>query len=150
MRRVSDTSVARSRRSWGKGRTFRNGATPSQQTNYPVECSSTDRETLQEVGRIIQPGDKVVVVLDSDHSKAHVLRELELYGPLVTPSSYVVATDGNMEELYDVPGGKQEWSTDNPCAAVRDFLLSHPEFEIDPEPTRLGSTYWPRAYLKRQ
>lgn len=99
---------------------------------------------------MIQPGDKVLVVLDSDHSKAHVLRELELYGPLVTRGSYVVATDGNMEELYDVPGGKQEWRTDNPSAAVRDFLLSHPEFEIDPEPTRLGITYWPHAYLKRK
>lgn len=115
-----------------------------------IERSSTAPETLQEVRKLIQADDHVLVVLDSNHCKAHVLRELELYGPLVSPGSYIVATDGNMEDLHDVPGGKQEWLSDNPKAAVHDFLTSHPEFEIDPEPTRLGITYWPDAYLKRK
>jgi cephalosporin hydroxylase len=89
-------------------------------------------------------------VLDSNHTEAHVMKELELYSPLVTPGSYIVAADGIMDELHNVPGGKREWLDDNPKAAVYDFLANHPEFEIDSNPSRLGITYWPDGYLKRK
>jgi cephalosporin hydroxylase len=46
-----------------------------------------------------------MVILDSCHTKAHVVRELELYNPFVTPSSYIVVTDGSMRDLHDVPRG---------------------------------------------
>ena len=91
-----------------------------------------------------------MVILDSNHSKKHVREELQLYGPLVSPGSYIVATDGIMEDLDDVPGGKANWTQDNPKAAAQEFLAAHPEFELDPEPTRLGVTYWPDAYLRRR
>ncbi len=45
----------------------------------------------------IAPGETVLVLLDSNHTKAHVLAELEAYGPLVTKGSYIVATDGIIE-----------------------------------------------------
>ena len=115
-----------------------------------IERSSTAAETLAEVRSMIKPGESVMVVLDSNHTRAHVLQELELYAPLVTPGSYIVATDGSMVDYTDVPGGKPEWATDNPKMAVHDFLGSHDGFEIDPEPTRLGITYWPDAYLRRK
>lgn len=115
-----------------------------------IEADSAAPQTGEQVRRLIGPTDKVLVVLDSNHSKQHVLKELELYGPLVTSGSYIVAADGNMDDLHDVPGGKPDWTTDNPKAAVHEFLACHPEFEIDPEPTRLGTTYWPDGYLRRK
>jgi cephalosporin hydroxylase len=115
-----------------------------------IERSSIAPETLEEVRNLISPNEKVMVILDSNHTKEHVRKELELYGPLVTPGSYIVAADGIMEDLIDVPGGEPEWTRDNPRAAVHEFLASHPEFEIDPEPTRSGITYWPDAYLRRK
>lgn len=115
-----------------------------------IERSSTAPETLHDVRSLIPSGSKVMVVLDSNHSKKHVREELELYSPLVISGSYVVVADGNMEDLYDVPGGRAEWSKDNPKTAVHEFVASHPEFEIDGEPTRSGITYWKDGYLRRK
>ncbi len=90
-------------------------------------------------------------VLDSDHSKSHVLAELDAYAPLVTPGSYLVATDGVMEWLTEVPGVSAEWLTDNPKAAVEEWLPLHPEFVLeDPPPIPFNEgaiiervTHWP-------
>jgi len=121
-----------------------------------VEGSSTAPETLTQVKDLIKPGDKVLVLLDSNHSYAHVAEELEAYAPLVTQGSYIVATDGLMEFLDDVPRGNPEWRTDNPKAASEDFAKQHPEFvlEVPPFPFNEGSisepiTHWPSAYLRR-
>jgi cephalosporin hydroxylase len=115
-----------------------------------IERSSVALETLEEVRSLISPNERVMVVLDSNHTKQHVARELQLYSPLVTPGSYIVVTDGIMEDLSDVPGGMAGWSGDNPKAAALEFLASHPEFELDKEPTSLGVTYWPDGYLRRK
>ena len=115
-----------------------------------IEKSSISPETHLEVRGLIAPNEKVMVFLDSNHCKSHVRKELESYSPLVSPGSYIVAADGNMDDLHDAPGGRPEWLTDNPKAAIHEFLAAHPEFEIDPEPTRLGITYWPDAYLRRK
>jgi cephalosporin hydroxylase len=115
-----------------------------------IERDSADPETLREVLSRVRPGESVFVALDSSHAKAHVLKELELYSPLVTPGSYIVAMDGVMRDLSDVPGGKPEWVEDNPRAAVLEFLAAHPEFAIDREPTRGGITYFPDAFLRRK
>jgi cephalosporin hydroxylase len=116
-----------------------------------IERSSTDPQTLAEVRGLLEPGETVMVVLDSNHTREHVFNELELYAPLVTPGSYIVATDGNMVDLYDVPRGKPEWVTDNPKRAVHDFLAKHSDFEIDTEPTRLFPlTGSPDGYLRRK
>jgi len=115
-----------------------------------IERSSVEPKTAEEVRNLLAPNEKVMVVLDSNHTKEHVLRELELYAPFVTSGSYIVAADGVMEDLHDVPRGKTEWTRDNPKAAAHEFLASHPEFELDPEPSRLGVTYWPDGYLRRK
>jgi len=115
-----------------------------------IERNSVAPETAEEVRNLLSPNEKVMVILDSNHTKEHVRRELELYGPLVTSGSYVVAADGIMQDLIDVPGGKAEWARDNPKVAVSEFLAVHPEFELDSEPSRLGVTYWPDAYLRRK
>ena len=121
-----------------------------------IEGSSTDAATVARVEAAIAPGETVLVVLDSDHSRAHVAAELAAYSPLVTPGSYIVATDGVMQDLEDVPGGKAGWATDNPAQAARDFAAAHAQFVIEqPEwpfnesKTSRNVTYWPQAWLKR-
>mgnify|MGYP001013511826 FL=1 len=121
-----------------------------------VEASSIAPETVEKVRGMIKPGETVLVVLDSNHTKAHVAAELEAYAPMVTKGSYIVATDGCMEYLEDVPRGKAGWTKDNPAEAARDFVKAHPEFIIDmPRPIFNESTlketptHWPDAWLKR-
>lgn len=121
-----------------------------------VEGSSVDPAIVAQVKGMIKPGETVMVILDSDHSKKHVAAELEAYYDIVTKGSYIVATDGCMEYLYDVPRGKPEWKDDNPAAAAREFAAAHPEFVINmPRPEFNESeltttlTHWPDAWLQR-
>src|SRR5262249_55726191 len=105
---------------------------------------------------LVRPGEKVLVILDSNHTKAHVLAELEAYAGLVTPGSYIIVADGVMEDLTAVPGGQPGWSWDNPKRAALEFLQGHREFVLErpAPPFNEGKvtepvTYWPSAYLKR-
>lgn len=121
-----------------------------------VEGSSTDPVIVSKVKSLIKPGEAVLVVLDSDHTKEHVSNELIAYHDLVTPESYIVATDGVMKNVYDVPRGSPEWGWNHPSAAVQEFATQHPEFVIE-QPTwpfnesnlARNITHWPDAWLKR-
>ncbi len=121
-----------------------------------IEGSSTAPETVAAVRSHVQPGDKVMVVLDSNHTKAHVQAELAAYASFVTPGSYIVATDGSMQVLFDVPRGKPEWEGDNPAAAAREFAAANPDFVLE-QPTwpfnesslRRNITHWPDAWLRK-
>lgn len=122
-----------------------------------VEGSSTDPAIVNQVKAQIAPGEKVLVVLDSDHSKKHVAGELSAYAGMVTAGSYIVATDGVMRILDDVPRGKPTWKDDNPTTAAAEFAADHPEFVLEepPFPFNEGEvteriTHWPGAYLRRR
>jgi cephalosporin hydroxylase len=114
-----------------------------------IEGSSVDTSTVQQVREMIRPDDTVLVALDSNHTKAHVAKELELYAPLVTPDSYLVVFDGVMQVLTDAPGGSPSWDHDNPWRAIEDFLGKNEDFEIDPYYNRLKVTHAPGGFLKR-
>lgn len=121
-----------------------------------IEGSSTDPAIVGEVRSLIKPGETVLVLLDSNHTKAHVMAELEAYGPLVTRGSYIVATDGIMKEVAGAPRTGPDWGWNNPLDAAREFAAKHPEFSLDePEfPFNEGVvkervTYWPQGFLKR-
>jgi cephalosporin hydroxylase len=121
-----------------------------------IEGSSTSAATLAKVRGLIRPDEKVLVLLDSNHTKAHVRSELELYAPLVGPGSYIVATDGIMAAVAGRPGSKPGWEWDNPSEAAREFAASNPQFTLE-EPGFLFNegkvghhvTHWPSAYLRR-
>ncbi|MBP6831614.1 MAG: cephalosporin hydroxylase family protein [Deltaproteobacteria bacterium] len=123
-----------------------------------VEGSSIDPTIVERVRSMIKPGEKVLVLLDSNHTKAHVAAELEAYASMVTAGSYIVATDGLMQYLDNVPRGKPEWKDDNPTAAAREFAASHAEFELQEPPpfvfnegeVREHITHWPGAWLMRR
>jgi cephalosporin hydroxylase len=121
-----------------------------------VEGGSTDPATVARVQSLIRHGEKVLVLLDSNHSKAHVRAELDAYAPLVGPGSYIVATDGIMAAVAGRPGSKPGWEWDNPSEAAREFAAANPQFSLE-EPGflfnegRIGHhvTHWPAAYLRR-
>ena len=121
-----------------------------------IEGSSVAPAIVDQVRASIRPGETVLVLLDSNHTKAHVAAELDAYHSLVTPGSYIVATDGSMQFLDDVPRGKPEWKDDHPSAAAMDFAARHPEFVLE-QPDwpfnesnlRENVTHWPSAWLRR-
>ncbi len=121
-----------------------------------IEGDSTSPEIVDHVRRLVGSNEKVFVFLDSDHSKTHVLRELNAYSGLVTPGSYIVATDGVMQSLTDTPHGEKKWSEDNPAAAALEFAASNSAFIIKCPTALFGDeyvikelTYWPDAWLYR-
>jgi cephalosporin hydroxylase len=121
-----------------------------------IEGSSISPEIVAKVKSFVKPGEKVLVILDSNHTYAHVYDELEAYAELVTLGSYIVATDGIMYDLAEVPRGITEWATDNPTFAARDFAAAHPEFVIEQPAWPFNEsaldqniTHWPGAWLRR-
>jgi cephalosporin hydroxylase len=121
-----------------------------------VEASSIAPETIAGAREAAASAERVLVVLDSAHDRAHVLAELEGYSALVTPGSYIVAMDGVMQLVADTPRGQPSWSEDNPISAVDDFLARHPEFVVEQpdwpfneSELRKNVTHAPHAYLRR-
>jgi cephalosporin hydroxylase len=122
-----------------------------------IEGSSIDPETVEQVRARVRPGERAMVILDSNHTKDHVAQELERYHALVAPGSYIVATDGSMKDLHDVPRGKPSWTWDHPTAAAGEFAARHPEFELEQprwpfNESQLSRniTHWPGAWLRRR
>lgn len=114
-----------------------------------IQGSSIDEKTVKAVQEQIKDGDRVLVILDSNHSYRHVLKEMELYSGLVCKGSYLVVMDGVQEMLADNPTGKREWKEDNPLRAIRTFLREHPAWESDQTYARLRTTYCPDGFLRK-
>ncbi len=121
-----------------------------------IEGDSTDKGIVNQVKQLIELDETVLIILDSNHSKQHVLKELKAYSPLVTKGSYIVATDGSMKDLYDVPRGKTEWAWDNPTVAAIEFvnddprfIIEQPKWDFNESELTNNITHWPGAYLKR-
>jgi cephalosporin hydroxylase len=109
-----------------------------------LQGSSTAPETLEQV-RAARGSGTCMVVLDSDHSKAHVLNELRLYAPLVDPGQYLVVEDTNVNGHPVLPEhGPGPWE------ALEVFLAECPDFE----PVGWGEKYFltanPWGYLRKK
>lgn len=122
-----------------------------------IEGSSTEAAIVNKAKALIKPGETVLVILDSCHTKQHVLDELDAYYDLVTPGSYIVATDGSMKDLHDVPRGNPAWKSDHPTAAAIEFAQRHAEFTIEQPSWPFNEselteniTHWPGAWLRRK
>jgi cephalosporin hydroxylase len=121
-----------------------------------IEGNSTAPAVVAQVRACVPPDATTLVLLDSNHSYTHVSAELEAYHTLVSPNSYIVATDGIMQDLADVPRGQPDWTHDNPSRAALDFLQLHPEFVIEQPAWPFNEsqltqnvTHWPSAWLRR-
>lgn len=117
---------------------------PSHDRITYVKGSSIDAATIARVRNLLDPDDDVMVILDSDHTKAHVLEELRLYSPLVTPGLMLVVEDtmlnGHPVHADFGPG---------PMEALEEFLPEHPEFSLDPIGQKFLVSFNPRGYLRR-
>lgn len=116
-----------------------------------LEGSSIDPAIVEEVRTIARGAERVLVCLDSNHTHAHVLAELEAYAPLVTPGSYCVVFDTVIEHLPADMFPDRPWGPgDNAMTAVDAYLADHPEFEIDADmDAKLLISVAPRGYLRR-
>jgi cephalosporin hydroxylase len=123
-----------------------------------IEGSSIDPVIVDQVAALVQPGETVMLMLDSNHTKGHVAEELRAYAPLVSPGSWIVVMDGYIMEL--VAGGPRttpEWSWNNPKQAAADFVkenpdfvMEEPDFVFNESPLTRGVTYFRGGYLRRQ
>ncbi len=116
-----------------------------------IQGSSIDPGIIAKVRNFAAGFDRVLVCLDSNHTHEHVLAELEGYAPLVTTGSYCVVFDTAVEDLPKELFPDRPWGPgDNPKTAVREYLGSHPEFEIDKSiDQKLLLSVAPDGYLKR-
>ncbi|HEY0073270.1 MAG TPA: cephalosporin hydroxylase family protein [Abditibacteriaceae bacterium] len=114
-----------------------------------LEGSSVDEEIARQVHEYAQ-GKSVLLILDSNHTHNHVLRELELYSPLVKKGGYLVVFDTIIEDMPDDFFPERPWGVgDNPKTAVREFLTKNDRFQIDASiPDKLLITVAPDGYLK--
>jgi cephalosporin hydroxylase len=116
-----------------------------------IEGSSVDPGVVAQVKDAAAGRERVLVCLDSNHTHAHVLAELQAYAPLTSVGSYCVVFDTVIEDLPAGMFPERPWGPgDNPKTAVHEYLRSHPEFEIDHRiEDKLLMTVAPSGYLKR-
>lgn len=107
-----------------------------------ILADSADEGTVRFVKTLVD--GRVMVFLDSWHSKDHVLRELRLYAPLVALGSYIVVEDTHVNN-HPVPW---QWG-EGPYEAVQEFLKENDNFIVDTRCEKLGVTYNPSGYLQR-
>jgi len=110
-----------------------------------VTGSSTAPEVTAEVERLAEGRDRVLVILDSDHARDHVLEELRIYGGLVSPGSYLVVEDTNVNghPVFREHGP-------GPMEALDVFLAETDEFEIDAAREKFFLTFNPRGFLRKR
>jgi len=121
-----------------------------------LDGNSVDPVILDRVRSLVRPTETVLVVLDSNHSRQHVLTELRGYSEFVSVGSYLVATDGIMEQVAGAPRTQNDWGENNPRQAALAFVAENADFVIEEPrwPFNEGAvdrrvTYWPDAFVRR-
>jgi len=110
-----------------------------------VTGSSTAEEVVNHVGNLAKGFERVLVILDSDHSRDHVLDELRIYNRFVTPGSYLVVEDTNVNSHPVMPEHGP-----GPMEALDEYLTETDEFEIDAAREKFFLTFNPRGFLRKR
>jgi cephalosporin hydroxylase len=115
------------------------------------EGSSVSPDIVEKVQKIASGKKSVLVCLDSNHTHEHVLAELRAYAPMCTAGSYCVVFDTIVERVPKSFYSDRPWGPgNNPMTAAREFLITHPEFEIDRSiDQKLLITVAPEGFLRR-
>jgi cephalosporin hydroxylase len=115
-----------------------------------IQGSSIAPETVSQVAGHVKDKKRILVVLDSNHTHAHVRDELKHYSPFVTEGSYLVVYDTLLEDMPDDLIKDRPWGKgNNPKTAVWEFLKTTDRFKIDKEiESKLLITVAPDGYLK--
>jgi cephalosporin hydroxylase len=116
---------------------------PDRPDHHRIKYINADSlDAFAEIESVVR-GKKVIVSLDSDHQKDHVLAEMELYAPLAT--EYLVVEDTSINHPIAVEG-----IDEGPMEAVTEFLETHKEFEIDRTAHKFLVTTNPNGWLRRR
>lgn len=115
------------------------------------EGSSVSEEMAARVHEFAKNKKKILLILDSNHTHEHVLKELELYSSLVTKDSYLIVFDTGIEDMEEDTYTDRPWGKgNNPKTAVWEFLKTNDSFVIDKEfESKLLLTVAPDGYLRR-
>lgn len=117
-----------------------------------IQGSSIAPEIVAEVHKRAAGNERVLVILDSNHTHEHVLTELDAYASLVSPGSYCVVFDTVIEDLPAGMYPDRPWDVgNNPKTAVHEFLSRNRDFEVDEDmEAKLLITVAPGGYLRRR
>lgn len=97
-----------------------------------IEGGSTDTNIVKQMKKMVAGRQRVLVILDSNHTHDHVYKELQLYAPLVTPGSYLILPDTFIEFFPRGFYKDRPWDVgNNPHTAMRKFLSETEDFIID-------------------
>lgn len=115
-----------------------------------IEGSSIESRTISKVKKFAKGKKKIMVILDSNHTHDHVLRELQLYSSFVKKGSYLIVLDTAIEDMPKNSFKNRPWGKrNNPKTAVREFLKTNKRFQVDKEfDNKLIITTAPEGYLK--
>ena len=116
-----------------------------------IQGSSIDPEIVAQVIEKAKGKKRILVCLDSNHTHAHALAELEAYGHLTSVGSYCVVFDTLIEDMGEGAYPERPWGPgNNPKTAVWEYLKTHSEFEINKSiDHKLLISVAPDGYLKR-
>jgi cephalosporin hydroxylase len=117
-----------------------------------LQGSSVSEGIVSEVKIISKKYERILVLLDSNHTHDHVLKELQLYSDLVSEGSYCVVFDTIIQNQEDDTYPDRPWGkNNNPMSAVHEFLAVDKRFEIDKDiDAKLQISVAPNGYLKRK
>ena len=115
-----------------------------------IQGSSIEDEVAAQVAATASKSERVMVILDSNHTHDHVLSELEIYAPLVSKGCYMVVFDTLIEDMPEGSFPDRPWDKgDNPRTAVNAFLEMTNRFEVDAAmDAKLQISVAPGGYLK--
>ncbi len=116
-----------------------------------IQGSSIESEVIARVRDYAKDFERILVSLDSNHTHDHVLAELQAYAPLTSKGSYCVVFDTVIDDLPSDSFSDRPWGKgNNPKTAVKEYLKTHPEFQVDENiQNKLLITAAPDGYLKR-
>jgi cephalosporin hydroxylase len=109
-----------------------------------LKGSSTDPSVVADVRQRLRGTERVMVILDADHSRAHVLDELAVYGDIVSVGDYLIVEDTNVNGHPVLPEHGP-----GPAEAVREFLRDNSHYTVDQSRERLLITANPSGFLRR-
>jgi len=115
-----------------------------------IQGSSVEEKVVKKVKTLAQGKKKIMVVLDSNHTKDHVLKELNFYSPLVKKGNYLIVFDTMLEDMPKSAFKNRPWDKgNNPKTAVMEFLQKNKRFRIDKEiEKKILITSSPYGFLK--
>jgi cephalosporin hydroxylase len=112
--------------------------------------SSTDVSIVSQIRSHIEPGQSVMVLLDSNHTHEHVLDELRLYAPLITKGQFLIVSDTIVEDIPAQEHRPRPWGPgNNPMTALRSYLAEVDRFAVDEfVNSKLLLTFSPQGYCR--